>query len=163
VRIQIYIAGSEDETAAQLERIPAGAMLAKTGCACTLPRPRIVGAENVKDTGRPEARGAIGNPLLVDQEWKGDAGLVAKKSGIIPIAKADSGERSALLAERWFMFAQLRDVLAAEDSAIVPEEHNNGRLPLPKRAQPEIATVHIRQDDVCQCLAQRVCHSMVFN
>ena len=138
-------------------------MLAETGGACTLPRPRVVGAKNVKDTGGPQARGAIRKPLLVDQERKSDAGFVAKKTGIIPIAEADSGERGSLFAERWFMFAQLRDVLAAENSPIVPEEHNHGRLTLPQRAKPEIAAVRVRQDDVRQCLAQRACHSIVFN
>jgi hypothetical protein len=138
-------------------------VLAVTGGPGTLPRPRVVGAKNVKDTGGPQARGAIRKPLLVDQKRKSDTGFVAKKTGIIPIAEADSGEHGSLLAERWFMFAQLRDVLAAEDSSVVAEENNNGRLPFPKRAKPEIATVHIRQDDVCQCLAQRACHSIVFN
>ena len=138
-------------------------MLSETGGAGTLPRPRVVGAKNVKDTCRPQTRGAIRKPLLVDQERKSDAGFVAKKTGIIPIAETDSGEHGSLLAERWFMFAQLRDVLAAEDSSVVAEENNHGRLPFPNRAKPEIAAVHIRQDDVCQCLAQRACHSIVFN
>src|SRR4026207_453126 len=131
-------------------------MLPVTGGLGTLPRPRVVGAKNVKDARRPETHGAIGEPPLVDRERKSDARFVAKNTGIIPVAEADSGERRALLAECWFMFAQLRDVLAAENSPIVPEEHNYRRLPLPERAQPEVAAVHIRQYDLCQCLAQRL-------
>jgi hypothetical protein len=38
----------------------------------------------------------------------------------VPVAKADGGERRALIQKGLFVFAQLRDVLAAKNSAIVP-------------------------------------------
>jgi len=45
------------------------------------------------------------------------------------------------------MFAQLRDVLAAEYSAVVAQEDDDGLLRLPQRAEPNGALVGIREND----------------
>src|SRR5206468_11193240 len=44
--------------------------------------------------------------------------------------------------------AQLRDVLAAEDSAVVPQEDEDRRPGLPERPEPDLAPVDVRQADV---------------
>jgi hypothetical protein len=40
--------------------------------------------------------------------------------------QSDGGKRSAFLAEGLLAFAQLRDVLAAKDSSIMPKEDDYG-------------------------------------
>jgi hypothetical protein len=45
------------------------------------------------------------------------------------------------------MLAQLRDVLAAEDSSIVTQKQQNGWFSLPKRAQPYLVSARFRQND----------------
>ena len=45
------------------------------------------------------------------------------------------------------MFAQLRDVLAAEYSAVVAQEDDDGRSRLPQQAEPNGALVGIREND----------------
>ena len=57
---------------------------------------------------------------FVDQQGKRDSRFFAENSRIVPVAKADGGERRALIQKGLFVFAQLRDVLAAKNSAIVP-------------------------------------------
>jgi hypothetical protein len=44
-----------------------------------------------------------------------------------------------------FVFAQLRDMLAAEDSAIVSQEDKYGGLPLPQRAEAHLAAARFGQ------------------
>jgi hypothetical protein len=46
-----------------------------------------------------------------------------------------------------FVSAQLRDVLAAEDSAVVTQEDNHRWLAEPQGAQPDFPTVGIRKRD----------------
>ena len=45
------------------------------------------------------------------------------------------------------MFAQLRHVLAAENSTVVPEEYDDRALMFPERAELGFASIAIRQDD----------------
>ncbi len=46
--------------------------------------------------------------------------------------------------------AQLRDVIPAEESAEVAEPYQNGRVVAPEIAQPDGATIGVRQLDVGQ-------------
>jgi hypothetical protein len=56
------------------------------------------------------------------------------------------------------VLAQLRDMLAAEDSPVVPQENQNGRLIPPKRAELDLAPIGIRQYNAGQRLAERAGH-----
>jgi hypothetical protein len=56
------------------------------------------------------------------------------------------------------VFAQLRYMLAAEYSSIVPQEDQHGRLALPKRTQPNLASIAVRQDDAGERSAERTSH-----
>jgi hypothetical protein len=47
-----------------------------------------------------------------------------------------------------FVFAQLRDVLAAKDSSIVPEKNQNGGLPGPQRAKSNLEPIAIGKGDL---------------
>jgi len=88
--------------------------------------PGIIRPQKVKDIGFSETGGAIGEALLVYQQREVDAGFVTKEAGIGPVTQPDSGEICALLSESLLMVAQPRDVLAAEDSAVMAQEHENG-------------------------------------
>jgi hypothetical protein len=56
------------------------------------------------------------------------------------------------------VFAQLRDVLAAKNSAIVAEKNNNGGLALPQRTQADFLAIGIRENDVSELLAESILH-----
>ena len=94
-----------------------------------------------------QARCAIGYALLIDEERESDAGLVPKQAGVIAVAQADGGQVCAGLLERGLLFAQLRDVLAAEYSPIVTEKHEDCRPAFPERTEAQLAAVGVRQND----------------
>jgi hypothetical protein len=56
------------------------------------------------------------------------------------------------------MFAQLRDMLAAENSSIVPEENDHSRRGGPQRAEPHFAPVGIGENNFCESGAERLLH-----
>jgi hypothetical protein len=57
-----------------------------------------------------------------------------------------------------FVFAQLRDMLAAEDSSIVPQENDDRGFAFPERAQANFPFIGIGQNDVRKLLAKRFFH-----
>ena len=61
------------------------------------------------------------------------------------------------------MLAQLRDVLAAENSAVVAQENDYGCLRLPQRAKMDRTFVGIGESDFVQPGAKiwRCCHSKI--
>ena len=76
----------------------------------------------MKERAVQQANSAICTPLGIDQKGKRDSGLLAKDLGVVCVAQADGGQPSAFIAECLFVVAQLRDVLAAEDSSVVAKE-----------------------------------------
>jgi hypothetical protein len=54
--------------------------------------------------------------------------------------------------------AQLRDVLATEDSAIVSEEDYYRGTLFPQRAETDLTAAGFRQHDVRESGAKRFCH-----
>jgi hypothetical protein len=57
------------------------------------------------------------------------------------------------------VFAQLRDVLAAKDSAVMSQKNQNGSLPGPQRAKTNLLPIAIRKDDLCEPAAERIFHA----
>lgn len=57
----------------------------------------------------------------------------AKDAGVVGVAEADGGQGSASVVEGLLVSAQLRDVLTAEDSAIVTKKDDYRRSFLPQR------------------------------
>lgn len=70
---------------------------------------------------------AICLSLFVDKQRKRDAALPAEYLGVAHIAQSNGSQGRPFFAERFFVVAQLRDVLAAENSAVVTQEGNDGR------------------------------------
>jgi len=101
--------------------------------------------------------------LRVHQERKRDAGVLAKEAGVVPVAKSDGGEPRPFFLEGLLMFAQLRDVLTAEHSTIVPQKHKHRRAVGPQRAELNRTVVRVGQDDACKLCAERLDHSCPFS
>jgi len=68
----------------------------------------------------------------VDQQGKVDAGSLAKHTGVVQVAQTDCGQGGSGLLELLLVLAQLRDMLAAENSAVVPKEDNHSGTFFPK-------------------------------
>jgi hypothetical protein len=131
MRVEINVAGAENETAAKLKRIRAQAMLPMAGCGRARPGFRVVTSKKMQQVRRLEAGRTIREPIRIYQQRKRDSGLLAKQAGVASVAKTDSGEIGALGPEFIFMVAQLRNMLAAKDSTVMAEEHDNGGSAFP--------------------------------
>ena len=105
-----------------------------------------------------EVGDSVGPALFVDQQREGDTGFFAEDAGIIAIAEADGGERSASIEKSLLVFAQLRDLFAAKDSAIVAKKDDHCGIVLTQRANANFAAVGVGQNDVCELLAESFRH-----
>jgi hypothetical protein len=154
----IEVSGGEDEAAAELEGIPAKFVLLVAGGASALATFEIVAAKQVKQIGGTQASDGIGLALFIHEQRKCDAGFFAEKAGVVAVAEADGGERSAFVQEGLLVFAQLRDMFAAKDSAIVAKKHDDGGLALPQRTEANFPAVGVGENDVCELLAETLFH-----
>ena len=158
MRVQVHIARTEHKASAKLERILAELMLAMTGRFRPSPRLRVIGAKHVQDVGLLETRCAIREPLLVDQKRESDPGVFPENPRVVAIAEAHGSEASSAGFELLLMFAQLRDVLAAENSSVVAKKDQHRGSLFPQRPEPDPAVIRVGQDDRAECLAERLGH-----
>ena len=100
----------------------------------------------MKERAVQEAHSTICLPLGVNQKGKRDSSLLAKDLGVVCVAQADGGQPSAFIAECRFVVAQLRDVLAAEDSSVVAKEGDHCGLVGPERAESNRLSFSVGQD-----------------
>ncbi len=103
----------------------------------------------------------VGDPFAIDQQRKRDAGLLAKPAGIVHVAQSDRRQPGSGLLEFGFVFAQLRDMLAAEDSTVMPQKDDYGGTALPQRAQADIAAARLGQHDIGELRAKRFRHAPI--
>ena len=101
----------------------------------------------------------IGLAFVIDEERELDAGFLAEKFGIAGIAQSNRGKTSAFLLELGFKFAQLRDVLSAEDSTVMAKEDYHGRPGLPQRSKARRLAVDVGKCDSGQFAAQCFRHA----
>jgi hypothetical protein len=127
----IDISGGEDEAAAELKGVPAKFVLLMAGRAGALAALEIVATKQVKQIGGTKVSDSVRLTLFIHEQRKCDAGFFAEKAGIVAVAQADGGEGSALVQEGLLVFAQLRDVLAAKNSAVVAKKNDDGGFALP--------------------------------
>jgi hypothetical protein len=158
VHVQIDIPRTENEAPSELKRILAQLVLPVSGCTGSLPCQRIVLAQELKQGATSQPRSTICLPLVVNQQRERDASFLAKYSGVVCVAQTDSSQTSAFIAERLFVVAQLRNVLAAKDSAVVTEECDHCRPVGPKRAESDGSAFRVRQDDSCELFTERLRH-----
>jgi hypothetical protein len=131
VGVEVDVAGTENETPTELKRVRAQLMLPVTGCLRARPGFCVVTSKQMQKVRRFQAGSAIGEPLFVDQQRKRDSSLFAKQAGVAHIAKTDRREIGALGSELLLMVAQLRNMLAAEDSSVMAKEDDHGRAAFP--------------------------------
>ena len=113
-------------------------VLPMAGRARPLARRGIVAAQQMQERCASQSGGAVHVSLLVDEQRKTDSGLLAKQPGVAHVAQADRGKIRPLFDELLFMVAQLRNMLAAEHSAVVAQEHHDSRtLGTMRRDEPD--------------------------
>lgn len=159
VRETVGIARTEDEASAKLQGILSHLVLTMPSGACPLAGRSVVAAKQMQGGSGVEPNRPIGLSLLVNEKREGDAGFLAEGAGVEAVTQSHSGQGGSLGAELLLVLAQLRDVLAAEDSPVVPQEGDHGRLALPQGAQPNLVTFGIGEGDFGQLAAQRGFHS----
>ena len=91
----------------------------------------VVFAKKMKNGCLAEAGSFIRFFLFIDQQREFDAGVFAELTGVDGVAEADGNELSAFLGEFLLVLAQLRNMLAAENSAIVAKKDYDGRFSSP--------------------------------
>ena len=150
----IDISRGEDEAATQLKWIRSKFVLMMPGRLGTSAALEIVAPKEVKQIGRAQVGHGVSLAMFVDKQGKVDPRFFAENAGVITVAKTDSGERSAFVPKGWFVFAQLRDVCAAKNSAVVPQKNDDGGPALPQRTKSDFPAVGVGKNDVCQPLAE---------
>jgi hypothetical protein len=128
---QIFIPGSKDKAAAKLERILSQPMLLVSRSLCAAAGLHIVFAQQVEKGSVAQPNSFICFTFFIDKERKMDTGFLAEKPGVAGVAQADDSKMSAFTFELGFKFAQLRDVLSAEDSTVMAKEDHHGRSAFP--------------------------------
>jgi len=161
VREAVHVAGSKNKAPAQLERILSQFMLGVAGGLGSRPGERVVLAQEVEQARALQVERPIGLAFFIDQQGKGDAGLFPEVAGILAIAEADRRESRSAIAEARFVGAQLRDVLAAENSPIVAEEDQDRGLAEPQRSEAKFAPVAVGQLDHGQPAVERRFHASI--
>ena len=128
MREPVHVARAEDKTAAQLEGIPSEFVLRMTGGFGTGARLGIITTQQMKQICAFELHYGIGLAFFVDEKREGDARFLAKGARVETIAQTDSRQVRPAIAEGLLVRAQLRDVLAAEDSTVMPQKNYHCRL-----------------------------------
>jgi len=154
----IVVTGREYETAAELKRMRSDTSLSMSCGLGACPSQGVVGAEQVKDVSAPQSRLPICLALLVDEQRETNAGVLAKHLSVLSIAEANRGNSRSSFLKLFLMRAQLRYVLAAKDSAVVPEKDEHNRFFVPKRPHQHGSAIAIRQNDIGERFAKRVLH-----
>ena len=155
----IDIPRSEHKAASELKRVFPQAMLAMSSGLGAFAVGRIVLAQNVKQGSFAERNRAVGLAFIIDQQRKGDLRVLAEVLGIRDVAEPYRHQTGAFLTKILFMFAQLRDVLAAENSAVVAKKNNHCRGLRPKRPKAGGMAIDVGQRDSRQFAAERLCHA----
>jgi len=154
----VNVAGAKDKGAAELEGIAAEFVLVVAGGAGALAALEIVAAEEVENVGGFEIGDFVGLAILIDQQGEVDAGFLLEDAGVVGIAKTDGGEGGVFFAEGLLVLTQLRDVLAAEDSAVVAKKDKDGWVVFPERAEADGFAEGVGQRDAGEPLAQGFGH-----
>lgn len=144
----IDVSWRKDKTAAELERIFAQAVLADSYGLGAFAGLHVVSAQQMQQVGVAQLDGAIGLAFFVDEERKGDSGLLAEVAGVTDVAQSDGDDFCAFGSDGLLVFAQLRDVLTAEDSTVMAQKDDHGRAVSPQRAEPNGVAVDVRQSNV---------------
>jgi hypothetical protein len=133
-------------------------VLVVAGSAGALAAFEIVAAEEMENVGGFEVGDFVGLAVLVNEEGEIDAGFLLEDAGVVGVAEAYGGERGVFFAEGLLVLAQLRDVLAAEDSAVVAKEDDDGGVVFPERAETDLLSEGVGERDIGELLAEGFGH-----
>jgi hypothetical protein len=147
MRKAVDVARAEDEACAELEWIFAQFVLAVAGGVGTFARNGVIATQKVKQVRALQFCSVVCGAFHINQERKRDASFFAECACIVKIAHSNRREVRSARLDFTLMLAQLRDVLAAEHSAVVAQEDDDGRLRLPQRAEPHGTFVGIRENN----------------
>ncbi len=103
----------------------------------------VVPTQQMEQGSVAQANSFVGLAFVIDQKRELDAVFFAKEFGVARVAQANRGQVGAFPLELFFEFAQLRDMLSAEDSTIVAKEDQHGWSALPQRTETHSVTVDI--------------------
>ena len=167
MRVEIAIVRREDEASAELKRVLVVIehsnelaeivhVLAMAVLLGPLAGGHVIRTKDMECGGGPQSSHAIRYAFRIDEQRKRDARLLAEEVPIVPVAQTDGSNACSLAGELRFMLAQLRDVLAAEDSAVVPQKDHDRRRFGPDRSQPVLIALRIGQRDACEPGTQRI-------
>ena len=129
MREAIHIAGTEDKTSTQLKRILPQFVLRMPPSLRAGACDGIFLAKNVKQVCVLKLQRLIGLTLVVHQQRKAYARLFTERSGVGAVAQSHCRQCGSAFAKRIFVGAQLRGMLAAENSTVVPQENKHRWLP----------------------------------
>jgi hypothetical protein len=116
----VDVSGSEDETATELEGIVSEPVLLVSSCAGSFSCLSVSRTEQMEEIGFFQSCRPVGEPVFVDQQRKTDSGLFPEGLRVVAVTKAYGSQFGVFGLEFRFVLAQLRDVLTAEDSSVVP-------------------------------------------
>jgi hypothetical protein len=145
VRKEIDVARAENKTSAELKRVFPEFVLMMAGVVRSLSSFCIIAAQEMQEIGGLQLRCAIGLTLFVYEERESNGSFLAKLPGVNGVAEANCCENCAFLTKGLFVFAQLRDVLTAKNSAVVTQENYDGRSFIPQGSETRLAVVAIRK------------------
>jgi len=140
---QVFVSGRKHKAAAELQRILPQAMLFVSGGLRATARLHIIPTQQMEQGSVAQTNSFVGLAFVIDQKGKLDAGFLSKEFRIARVTQPDGGKTRAFPLELFFEFAQLRDMLSAEDSTIVAKEDQHGWSALPQRTETRSVTVDI--------------------
>jgi len=156
---QIFVPGGKYKAASKLQRIFSQAMLLVSCGLGPFACRQIVFTQKVEQCSVTQPNSFICLAFVIDEKRELDAGFLAEKLGIARIAQPDYSKMSASFFELGFKFAQLRDVLAAKDSTVVPKEDHHGRSGLPQGPETSRLAVDVGEGYSSQLAAERFAHA----
>ena len=134
-------------------------MLFVSCCLCQFARLQVVFAQKVEQGSMAQPHSLICLAFVIDEKRELDSGFLAEELGVAGIAQSNRGKACASFFELGFKFAQLRDVLAAKDSTVMPKKDHYGRPRLPQRSETSRLAVDVRECYSSQLAAERFAHA----
>jgi hypothetical protein len=116
----------------------------------------------MQHVGRFQLRRLIRQALFIHQQGKIYAGFLPKELRVTKVSQADRRQRCPCIPDLSFVFTQLRDVLSAEDSTVMPQENQHRSPMLPKRAELHITARRIGQNKRRKPLSQCSGHNSAY-
>jgi hypothetical protein len=144
VNVKVNVAGREDEASSQLEGVFPQLVLPVARSLCAGPRHAVIVPQEVQQRTDSKVDGAIRNSIRIDQEREVDARVFPEQASVLHVAQSNRSNPGALELESFFSFAQLRDMLAAEYSTVVPEKRDYAGCASPQGAQTNLLPVAVR-------------------